>query len=135
MLKQSITITTKGDGKFTLTEPQELNKLNPKELLLYSTALCAGKTVTRLVEQKRVQYVKLEIKMSGVLDTEKLEGISKFASFNIDYNVECKHLDDQPKISHAIQLAHDKYCGGLEMCRKIAPVSHSISIVSIEVEA
>lgn len=135
MLKQSITITTKGDGKFTLTEPQELNKLNPKELLLYSTALCAGKTVTRLVEQKRVQYVKLEIKMSGVLDTEKLEGISKFASFNIDYNVECKHLDDQPKISHAIQLATDKYCGGLAMLRKIAPVSHSISVVSIEVEA
>ncbi len=133
MFPQSITITSNGDGKYTLVKPHELDKLNPKELLLYSTALCAGKTITRIVEQKRVQYVKLEIKMSGMLDTEKLEGISKFESFNIDYNVECKHLDDQPKISHAIQLAHDKYCGGLEMCRRIAPLSHSISIVSVEI--
>jgi hypothetical protein len=38
-------------------------------------------------------------------------------------------------VSHAVQLATDKYCGGLAMCRKIAPVSHSVSIVSIEVEA
>ena len=75
----------------------------------------------------------VEIKMEGKLDTEKVEGRSQFISFNIAYNIECKHIDDQTKVSHAVQLTTDKYCGGLNMLRKIAPVSHSVSIVSIEV--
>ena len=131
----SITIHAKENGKFALAKPHELEKLNPKELLLYSTALCAGMTVQRIVEKERVKLLKLEIKMSGELDTEKVEGVSKFESFNIAYNIECKHISEQSKVSHAVQLATDKYCGGLAMLRKIAPVSHSISVVSIEVEA
>lgn len=134
-MHQSITIQAKENGKFALAKPYELDKLNPKELLLYSTALCAGFTLQRIVEKERVKLLKLEIKMSGELDTEKVEGVSKFESFNISYNIECKHIDEQSKVSHAVQLTTDKYCGGLAMCRKIAPVSHSVSIVSVEVEA
>ncbi len=134
-MHQSITIQAKENGKFVLAKPYELDKLNPKELLLYSTALCAGFTLQRIVEKERVKLLKLEIKMSGELDTEKVEGVSKFESFNISYNIECKHIDEQSKVSHAVQLTTDKYCGGLAMCRKIAPLSHSISIVSVEVEA
>ena len=132
---QSITIHATEDGKFTLAKPCELEKLNPKELLLYSTALCAGMTVQAIAEKERVKLLKLEIKMSGELDTEKVEGKSQFASFDIAYNIECKHIDEQSKVSNAVRLANDKYCGGLAMLRKIAPVSHSISIVSVEVEA
>ena len=134
-MHQSITIQAKENGKFVLAKPYELDKLNPKELLLYSTALCAGFTLQRIVEKERVKLLKLEIKTSGELDTEKVEGVSKFESFNISYNIECKHIDEQSKVSHAVQLTTDKYCGGLAMCRKIAPLSHSISIVSVEVEA
>lgn len=134
-MHQSITINLCEGGKFALAKPCELENLNPKELLLYSTALCAGMTTLSIAEKERVKLLKLEIKMSGELDTEKVEGKSKFDSFNIAYNIECKHIDDQSKVSHAVQLATDKYCGGLAMLRKIAPVSHSISIVSVEVEA
>lgn len=134
-MHQSITINLGENGKFVLAKPCELEKLNPKELLLYSTALCAGMTTLSIAEKERVKLLKLEIKMSGELDTEKVEGKSVFESFNIAYNIECKHIDDQSKVSHAVQLATDKYCGGLAMLRKIAPVSHSISIVSVEVEA
>jgi uncharacterized OsmC-like protein len=133
-MHQSITIHATENGKFALAKPHELAKLNPKELLLYSTALCAGMTTLSIAEKERVKLLKLEIKMSGELDTEKVEGKSQFVSFNIAYNIECKHIDEQSKVSHAVQLATDKYCGGLAMLRKIAPVSHSISIVSIEVE-
>ena len=129
---QSITIHATENGKFALAKPCELEKLNPKELLLYSTALCAGMTTLSIAEKERVKLLKLEIKMSGELDTEKVEGKSQFVSFDIAYNVECKHISEQSKVSHAVQLATDKYCGGLAMLRKIAPVSHSISIVSIE---
>lgn len=134
-MQQSITIQANDKGLFSLEKPHELNKLNPKELLLYSTALCAGMTTLAIAEKERVKLLKLEIKMSGELDTERVEGKSKFVSFHIAYNAECKHIADQSKVSHAIQLANEKYCGGLEMLRKIAPVSHAISIVSIEVEA
>lgn len=131
-MHQSITIHATENGKFALAKPHDLEKLNPKELLLYSTALCAGMTTLSIAEKERVKLLKLEIKMSGELDTEKVEGRSQFQSFDIAYNIECKHIDDQAKVSRAVRLANDKYCGGLEMCRKIAPVSHSISIVSIE---
>ena len=131
-MHQSITITAQENGSFALSAPHELSKLNPKELLLYSTALCAGFTLQRIVEKERVKLLKLEIKMSGELDTEKVEGKSQFVSFDIAYNIECKHIDEQSKVSNAVRLATDKYCGGLAMLRKIAPVSHSISIVSIE---
>ncbi len=131
-MHQSITIHADDKGHLTLANHCKLEKLNPKELLLYSTALCAGMTVQSIAEKERVALLKLEIRMSGELDTEKVEGRSQFQSFDIAYNIECKHIDDQAKVSRAVRLANDKYCGGLEMCRKIAPVSHSISIVSIE---
>ena len=132
-MQQSISIHAKDDGHFELCESHELNKLNPKELLLYSTALCAAMTLKTILDKERIKPLKIEIKMEGKLDTEKVEGRSQFTSFNISYNIECKHIDEQTKLSHAVQLANDKYCGGLSMLRKIAPVSHSVSIVSIEV--
>ena len=133
-MHQSITIHATENGKFALAKPHDLEKLNPKELLLYSTALCAGMTTLSIAEKERVKLLKLEIKMSGELDTEKVEGKSQFVSFDIAYNIECKHIDEQSKVSNAVRLATDKYCGGLAMLRKIAPVSHSISIVSVEVD-
>ena len=133
-MHQSITIHATENGKFALAKPHDLEKLNPKELLLYSTALCAGLTTLSIAEKERVKLLKLEIKMSGELDTEKVEGKSQYVSFDIAYNIECKHIDEQSKVSNAVRLATDKYCGGLAMLRKIAPVSHSISIVSVEVE-
>lgn len=133
-MQQSVTIHINNDGKFAIAAPHEINKLNPKELLLYSTALCAGMTLKSILDKERTNCPKIEIKMSGELDTEKVEGRSQFISFHIGYNIECKHLDEQTKVSHAVQLANDKYCGGLAMLRKIAPVDHSISIVSIEIE-
>ena len=133
-MHQSITIHATENGKFALAKPHDLEKLNPKELLLYSTALCAGMTTLSIAEKERVKLLKLEIKMSGELDTEKVEGKSQYVSFDIAYNIECKHIDEQSKVSNAVRLATDKYCGGLAMLRKIAPVSHSISIVSVEVE-
>ena len=133
-MHQSITIHATENGKFALAKPCELEKLNPKELLLYSTALCAGFTLQSITGKEGVKLLKLEIKMSGELDTEKVEGRSQFTSFEIDYNIECKHISEQTKVSYAVQLTTDKYCGGLAMLRKIAPVSHSTSIVSIELE-
>ena len=131
-MQQSITIHTNEKGQFTLNKPHELNKLNPKELLLYSTALCAGMTTLAIAEKERVKPLKLEIKMSGELDTEKVEGRSKFESFHIAYNVECRNIGDQEAVSEVVLEAHNEKCGVIAMLRKIAPISHEISVISTE---
>lgn len=133
-MHQSVTINTSENNHLALVHPQQLSELNPKELLLYSSALCAGFTLQRILDKERVKVASIEIKMEGELDTEKVEGRSQFVSFKISYNIECKHIDEQSKVSHAVQLTTEKYCGGLSMLRKIAPLSHFISIVSIERE-
>ena len=46
------------------------------------------------------------------------------------YNVQCECENDQMKVSRAINLAHDKHCGGVQMLRKIAPVADEIAIVN-----
>ena len=48
------------------------------------------------------------------------------------YNVECGTEDDQAKVSRAIDLTHEKYCGMVQMLRRIAPVSHEIAVVSTQ---
>ena len=107
-MHQSITIQATDIGKFALAKSRELDKLNPKELLLYSTALCAGFTLQSIGGKENVKLLKLEIKMSGELDTEKVEGRSQFTSFDIAYNIECKHISEQTKVSRAVQLATEK---------------------------
>lgn len=133
-MKLSITIHEKENRYFALNE-RDIAHLNPKEYLLYSTALCAGLTLQTILEKERIKAKSLEITMSGTIDTDKVEGKSQFISFNINYNIECAHLSDQSKVGHAVQLTTDKYCGNLQMLRKIAPVSHEIKIVSTEVTA
>ena len=48
------------------------------------------------------------------------------------YNVECSSEDDQAKVGRALELTHEKYCGMMQMLRKVAPVSHEIAVVSTE---
>ena len=120
------------DTTFRLADNKKCDSLNPKEMLLYASAECAGITIMGILAKERVKPKSLEIKMSGELDTEEVKAKSIFKSFNILYNAECNHIEEQNKVSHAIRLANDTYCGTLQMMRKIAPVSHEISIVSSE---
>jgi putative redox protein len=54
-----------------------------------------------------------------------------YSHFNITYRAECTTTKDQIVISRAINLAHDKYCGMIQMLRRIAPLSHDTSIVTV----
>ena len=124
---------TKG-ANFTLCEPQKLEALNPKELLLYAAAQCAGKTLHAILEKERIKPKSIEIAMSGLLDTDTLEGRSRFKSLNIRYDIECCSISEQTKVGHAVTLTTEKYCGNLAMLRHAAPLSHEVSIVSTEEE-
>ena len=133
-MKLHITIHEDANRNFMLNE-RDIAHLNPKEYLLYSTALCAGLTLQTILEKERIRPKSLEITVSGRINTDKVEGKSQFESFNIRYNIECTHISDQAKVGYAVNLTNDKYCGNLQMLRKIAPISHEIEIVSTEIEA
>ena len=131
-MRVNVTIEWCHDTTFKLANNESCDKLNPKQMMLYATAECAGITIMSILAKERIKPKSIEISMSGELDTETVMAKSQYSSFHISYNVECRHIEDQSKISHAINLSNEKYCGTLQMMRKIAPVSHEISIVSSE---
>lgn len=132
---QKIVIAMNGDQRFALVNGAPITELNPKELLLFAAADCAGRTVVSLLNGHVASLLRLELTMEGKLSTPTLVAESRFVSFNLVYNAECRTLKDQMVISRAIGLAHDKYCGLLQMLRKIAPVTHEVSIVTTEEQA
>lgn len=120
---------------FMLNGGAKLEKLNPKEMLLYAAADCAGRTILGLLKEHSQEMLSMEITMEGTLSTPVLQAESRYTSFNIIYNIECHTLKNQIIISRAVNLAHDKYCGLLQMLRKIAPLSHELSIVAVDDKA
>lgn len=128
---EKVTLQLDRDGKF-IPEGMSCDRMNPKELLLYAAAQCAGQTAMMLMQKERIAPKRFEISYSGELSTEKLEAGSLFRSFHVIYNVECDTEDDQVKVSRALTLTHEKYCGLTQMLRKIAGVTHEIAVVSTQ---
>ena len=127
-----VTVEHLGNDEFKLSNGKSADTLNPKELLLYATACCAGKTVTGIFSKQRITPRKFEISMYGNLDTETVMAQSTFDLFRIIYNLECSSEEEEEKISAAVRLADEKYCGTLKMIRRIAPVETEIAIVNTQ---
>lgn len=127
-----VTVENIDNDNFRLSNGKSADSLNPKELLLYATACCAGKTVTGMFSKQRIKPRKFEITMHGELDTETVAAQSTYKSFRITYNLECTSEEEEEKISAAVRLADEKYCGTLKMMRRIAPVECEIAIVNTE---
>lgn len=127
-----ITLRLTDERTFETTDGRSPNELNPKELLLYATADCAGRTIVGLLKEHISDAQLLELSVEGSLSTPTVVAESRFTHFNIIYRAECKTLKEQIVISRAINLAHDKYCGMLQMIRQIAPMSHETSIVTTQ---
>lgn len=130
-----ITISLNAERQFIINDNRTLDKLNPKELMLFAAAKCAGLTIMEILKEHSQALTSLEIGVEGALSTPTLVAESRFQHFNISYNAECPTLKDQLVISRAINLAHDKYCGLIQMYRQIAPLMHQTSIVSTEEQA
>lgn len=126
-----VTITTDKKGNLCLADGRECSLLNPKELMLYSGALCASMTLKQVLLRERLEPRSFELSVSGELSTRELKAESTFTEFDFLYRLESSTLDEHAKLSAAVKLAHDEWCGLVKMLRKIAPVTREISIVSI----
>lgn len=129
-MNQQIVITMTSAKTFALGENRKFEDLNPKELLLLAGATCAGMTAMSILDKQRIKVSRLEIDLSGRLSTATLQSDSVFDSFHIVYNVACDCAESQEKVARAIDLAHEKYCGGVKMLGKIAPIDKETAIVN-----
>ena len=129
---EKITIHLNPEHQPRLNDGRSLDELNPKELLLYATADCAARTIVGLLKEHITSVVMFELGIEGTLSTPTVVAESRYTGVNIIYRAECHTLKEQTIISRAINLAHDKYCGMIQMLRQIAPVKHEISIVAID---
>ncbi len=129
---EKVTLQLTAEGKFELSGKTSCEELNPKALMLYAGAKCAGLTVLHIMKRERMTPKRLEITLSGELSTDTLQAESVFREFHMVYNVECATESDQTRVSRAIELAHEKHCGLVRMFNKIAPVSHEVAIVTTE---
>ena len=129
---EKVTLQLTGDSKFTPEGGLRCEEMNPKVLLLYAGAKCAGMTDLMIMQKERITPKRFEIGMSGELSADDGQSESTFKSFHVIYNVECDTEDDQARVSRAVTLTHEKYCGMMRMLRQIAPVSHEIAVVSTE---
>ena len=127
---QKVNLTMGTNHRFSLENGEPLESLNPKELFLFATGECAGLTIAHLLNEHIKDITNFEISIEGTLSTPTLTAESRFTSFHITYRIECQTLKDQIVISRATNLAHEKYCGLLQMARKIAPLTHETSVVT-----
>lgn len=127
---ERITLHLDDRSRFVPDGPIDCNELNPKAMLLYAGAKCAGLTLLHILEKERIRPRRLEIRMSGELTTDTVQAGSEFRSFNTIYNIEVYSEHDQAKAGRAANLAHEKYCGTIRMLRKIAPVTHEVAVVN-----
>lgn len=129
---EKVTVCMNDDSQFELSNGTTCDRLNPKELLLCAAARCAAMTALGIMDKENVTPKKFEITVSGTLSTDTLKAESIFIDFNVIYNAEARTQEEHVKISRALNLTHDKYCGMVRMLNMIAPVSHEIAIVTTE---
>jgi putative redox protein len=129
--KQKVTVKLH-NGRFRLISQAKADDLNPKALLLCSAAQCTGYTVMSILHKDHISPKSFEITVEGTLNTPTLQPSSEYQSFKVEYNIECRNMGDQNIVSEAVLESQNEKCGVIAMLRKIAPVSHEISVVSTE---
>lgn len=129
---EKVTLQLNDASNFLPADGSRCEDMNPKALLLYAAAKCAGLTSLHIMEKERIRPKRLEISVSGELSTDTVQSESMFLSFHVYYNIECATDDDQVKVSRAVRLTQEKHCSMVRMLGMIAPVTHEVAIVSTE---
>lgn len=129
-MTEKVNVQMNRAGRFEPRGGADAASMNPKELLLYAAAQCAGQTAAAIMQRERLKLCNFEISVTGELSTETLRAESTFTRFHVIYNVACASEADCAKASRALELTHDKYCGLVQMLARIAPVSREIAVVN-----
>lgn len=127
-----VTVELTRNGRFRLEGSQKIESLSPKALMLCAAAKCAALTIQAILQKGRITPKALTVSVEGVIGNPEAQAASRFSSFNVIYNAQCRKPSDYDAVNRAINLTHDKYCGTIAMLRMIAPVTHQISVLKEE---
>jgi len=94
----------------------------PKALMLSALAGCSGLDVASLIKKMRLEVTDFKIDTEGFL-TEENPAI--YHAVHVVYHFYGANLDET-KLTKAVNLSIDSYCGVMEMFRKFATVTTEI---------
>jgi len=96
--------------------------LGPKATMLSSLAACSGLDVVSIAEKMKTEFKDFKIEVFGELTDEHPK---TYHTVTVDYFFFGKDLD-QKKLTKAVALSVEKYCGVMEMFRQFAKVETAI---------
>jgi len=100
----------------------DVKGFGPKALMLSSLAGCSGLDVDSLLTKMRAEVDDFNIVVSGELTEEHPKFYHKV---NVDYHFYGTGLK-KDKITKAVNLSVDRYCGVMEMFRQFAEITTEI---------
>ncbi|MDG1528115.1 MAG: OsmC family protein [Polaribacter sp.] len=102
----------------------DLVGFGPKALMLSSLAGCSGLDVDSLLKKMRAEVADFNIIVTGELTEEHPKFYHKV---HVDYHFYGTDLKED-KITKAVNLSVDRYCGVMEMFRQFAEISTEIHL-------
>jgi putative redox protein len=97
----------------------------PMELVLMAMGGCTGIDLVSLFKKMRVEYDRLQIKLSAKRAEEHPKG---FTEIEIRYILTGENVDEE-KVKKAIELSMEKYCSVTNMIKKAAKVTYTTEII------
>ncbi|MEJ6792418.1 MAG: OsmC family protein [Lacinutrix sp.] len=96
--------------------------LGPKAVMLSSLAACSGLDVVSIAEKMKTTFDDLKIEVEAELTEEHPK---TYHAVSVDYHFYGSNLDEK-KITKAVDLSIEKYCGVMEMFRQFSKVKTAI---------
>lgn len=113
--------TTDGNNELRV-DGRSAEGMNPKALLLAGLACCAGIDVVEILAKMRIAFsdfsVEAEAEQTG--DQPRV-----FRDFILRFRVKAGE-ENRDKITRAIELSLEKYCGVAAMLRRHAPIRYEL---------
>ena len=94
----------------------------PKDLLLSGLAGCTGMDVVALLKNRKMEFDGFTVKVDADLTDEHPK---VYSAIRVVYSFTGASLDGQ-KISKAVDLSRERFCGVSAMLEKAAPITHTI---------
>lgn len=107
----------------TEEENDPYKPLRPKAAMLSSLAACSGLDVVSVAEKMKTEFSDFKIEVVGELTDEHPK---IYHTVTVDYHFYGSDLDEK-KITKAVNLSVEKYCGVMEMFRQFSKVVTKIN--------
>ena len=104
---------------------EHLTAFSPMEMLLGSLASCSGVSVYSILQKKRAQVTRYEVRVSGARASEHPK---VFTDIAIEHIITGHHINPA-SVERAIELAETRYCGVSIMLSKAANLTNTYQII------